>query len=257
MDLSKFDWKFTLFGTPVRVMATFWIICVFFSPFMSGHEGPWLFGLLGWSVATLISFLTHEFGHAFAMRAVYGGRPTIDLGIGRSASGVPVFGGVTTSYATSNDPLNCACTAASGPALEIAIVFLGIALMALLGLRFEGSLTFGIVPYLSLDPKSLAFLRSPALLFFVYYLIEGFVWIGLVWGILNLIPIFPFDGGQILLSLLSRAMGRRGTRLALGISIALAGGLGILSFKARAYFMAFFLIFSAYQNYRLLTSRGY
>ncbi len=64
MDFSKFDWKFNLFGIPVRVMATFWLVCVFFSPFSSGNDGPWLFGLLGWSAAMLLTFLAHEFGHA-------------------------------------------------------------------------------------------------------------------------------------------------------------------------------------------------
>ncbi|MBP5620734.1 MAG: hypothetical protein J6X44_01835 [Thermoguttaceae bacterium] len=253
MDLSQFDWKFKIFGFPVRVMVSFWLICVFFSPFLRGQNGPWLFGLLGWSAAVFLSILIHELGHAFAMRKVYGSTPTIDLGIGRTSSGAFVFGGLTTATGD-GAPIKRALTAAAGPIAEITAAFALALLLIPLGFRFERTTILGVIPAISANVDSFRFFGSLPLIYLTYCFVEGFVFVGIVWGLFNLAPILPCDGGQILLSVLGQSLGTNGVRITLIVSIVLSAGLGYLFLQKESFFMAFFFFFSAYQNYRLLTS---
>lgn len=257
MDLSKYDWKFTIFDTPVRVMATFWVLCIFFSPFATNFEGPWLFGLAGWSAAVLATFLAHELGHAYAMRKAYGGRPRIELGIGRSTSGSLVFGGLTSSPTYgANTPENRAFTAGAGPLAEIAASLIFVILMSGLGFSFQATEIFGI-PFPIPDIASFRWLGVLPLIYLVYFFVYGFVVAGLVWGIFNILPIYPCDGGQLLLAYLSKRKGEKGVKLTLQISIACSLGLALMFLLNRQIFMTIFMIFSAYQNYRLLLQRGF
>lgn len=258
MNLSKYDWKFTLFGVPVRVMITFWILCVFFSPFGTDFEGPWIFGLIGWALAVFLSFLTHELGHAFAMRKVYGGVPRIDLGVGHTSSGTFVFGGLTTSASgVQNSPEKRALTAGAGPVAEIAIALMFIAFLSLLGIQFEIHYFLGVIPIPAPMVESFLFLNSRALVYLVYFFVWGFVYAGLVWGAFNILPVFPYDGGQLLLAFLSKRFGARGVHMTLITSIVIAGMMGLLFLKSRNFFMAIFLFYSAYQNYRLMQYRRF
>ncbi len=254
MDLSKLDWKFTLFGIPVRVMATFWLVCVFFSPFSSGNEGPWLFGLLGWSAAMLLTFLAHEFGHALFMRKLYGGTPKIDLGIGHTQNGSFVFGGLTTSYTRDVSFGKHALTSAAGPLAELASVLVFVVILAFFGVRYEISTSlFGIPVLTPLAETFTPFAKSPAALYCVYYFAHGFIWLGIVWGLFNLVPIFPCDGGQILLAVLGKSLGPAGVRLTFGISFALAIAIAVYFLVNGSVFMPLFFGYTAYQNYNLMS----
>ena len=249
MNLSKYDWKFKLFGIPVRVMVTFWLICIFFSPFLKGYEGPWLFGLYGWSAALLLSVLAHETGHALAMRRLYGGTPRIDLGIGRTSSGAFVFGGLTTSYVADSVPIKRALVSAAGPVAGIALSLAFALILALFGVRFGVDFFLG-VPIPEPDPRSFAFLRVPALPYFVYFFVYGFVWVGLVWGLFNLAPIVPFDGGHIL-AVFTSLFGRREGALGARYFVRRRDHARDPLYRPRHFIMPLFCLFIAYQNYQL------
>ena len=253
MDFSKFDWKFNLFGIPVRVMATFWLVCVFFSPFSSGNDGPWLLGLLGWSAAMLLTFLAHELGHALSMRKLYGGVPQIDLGIGHTQSGAFVFGGLTTARTRDVSFGKHALTSAAGPLAELASVLVFVIILSLFGTRFEISTSlFGIPVLTPLTESFTSIIKSPAALYFVYYFAHGFIWLGIVWGLFNLAPIFPCDGGQILLAVLGKSLGPSGVRLTFGISFILAVAVAAYFLLNGSVFMPLFFGYTAYQNYNLM-----
>ena len=256
MNLEKYDWKFKLFGIPVRVTVAFWLICVLFSPFANNMGGPWLFGLLGWSAAVFLSFLGHELGHALAIKKLCGVTPRIDLGFGRTSNNAFVFGGLTSAqYANAISPLARAFIALAGPLLEIALVVVFVAILVLWGFRFQLQFLFGFIPYMNLVEFPFGEGGNLAALYFASLFVDGFIWVGLVWGIFNLSPVYPMDGGQILLAVLFQAYGARGVRVALTISLLCAVALGFLFLKTGAYFMAFFLFFSAYQNFQQLNSR--
>jgi membrane associated rhomboid family serine protease len=57
--------------------------------------------------------------------------------------------------------------------------------------------------------------------------IDFLVWINLVWGLVNLLPIWPLDGGQISRDSLDWLLPQYGVRVALGVSLVIAGLLAI------------------------------
>jgi len=259
MNLSKYNWNFTLFGVPVCVMPSFWILCVFFSPFLSGYqgEGSWLFGLIGWSAAVLVSFLLHELGHALAARRLQGARPTIDLGIGRGTRGSFVFGGVTSwtpVYGASHK--SRAIVSAAGPcaALIGAIALLLVALLE--GSSFSYFFEFGFLPVV-FPADWIIGIRSPSPVRMAFsYFVYGFMWISFFWSFINLVPIFPLDGGQVLTSVLIAKKGSRGALQSLKISIACGIIVALLFLSEGSLFAAFFFFYLAYQNYQTLKYGG-
>ena len=63
-------------------------------------------------------------------------------------------------------------------------------------------------------------MQNPAFIFKAYWFL---VWINLLWGLVNLLPMWPLDGGQatqILLSLYDRSRGQRWAHI---VSLLVAG----------------------------------
>lgn len=260
MNWAKYDWKFRLFDVPICVKPSFWILCVVFSPFLSGlSEGtPWVFGLLGWSAAILLSFLLHELGHALVAKRLYGARPAIDLGIGRTASGASVFGGVTTwspTYAgRAPNGWGRALLAFAGPATGFlgAGILLGIAFLC--GCRLFVANAGGSLPIPMILPfEWVAGVESAnALSFAAGWFVYGFIWISVFWGALNLVPVYPLDGGQIATALAVQGDPKNGMKTASTISIIFAVLLAYLFYREGSVFAAFFFGYLAYQNYQAL-----
>ena len=149
--------RFTLFGIPVSIHWMFWLIAVLFGSSFVDNGNPR--GLLIWVAVWFLSFMIHEFGHAFAFRK-FGGRPSVHLyGMGGYATAPGRFTRKQSIFIS-----------AAGPVVEI---FTGIlCLIALFTL-----------------PGS-----SQALALFLSLMAS----ICIFWGILNLAPILPLDGGHIL-----------------------------------------------------------
>ena len=83
----------------------------------------------------------------------------------------------------------------------------------------------------------------------MHNLLSSFIVISLWWAILNLIPVYPMDGGQILHGIL----GPRRVQLTLQISISVAifaGVLGVIYLKT--FLLSIFMVFSAVENYKAL-----
>lgn len=58
--------------------------------------------------------------------------------------------------------------------------------------------------------------------FLLYFVYRQLIWVNLVWGLFNLLPVFPLDGGQVSRELCGMKWGPRGSRLSLQISFGTA-----------------------------------
>ncbi len=86
--------------------------------------------------------------------------------------------------------------------------------------------------------------------FLVYFFL---VQINLFWGLVNLLPIWPLDGGRVCEILLSLHNPYQGKRRAHTIGLVTAGSLAVLSYLwTRDYFLAIFFGFFAFLNYQTL-----
>jgi Zn-dependent protease len=180
--------RFPLFGFPVRIHVSFLIIAAIIG--ISGPE-PNLARAGVWLGVVLVSVLVHELGHAFAARAV-GAEPTIDL---------YALGGLT-AFAPPR-PLGrwqSVGISIAGPFAGFLLGFLVLSVASALGVN---------------HPSPFVGTHAPI----GDVIVGASVWVNLYWGVVNLLPILPLDGGNVVRSLLP-GDGETRDRLATGISLA-------------------------------------
>jgi Zn-dependent protease len=173
-----------LFSTLVRVRFSFLIVMVAMAV-MSGRDIP---ETLTWVTAATVGVLVHEFGHVGVARC-FGRKPNVEL---------HTLGGVTTWAGTRGGWLEQLSTSLAGP-----IVGLLAAATLWLVLRNAGEA------------------GTPALVDLAY---RDFLWVSVGWGLVNLAPIRPLDGGQALEAVLGGLGARRPRRIAGLVSV----GAGVL-----------------------------
>jgi Zn-dependent protease len=82
-----------------------------------------------------------------------------------------------------------------------------------------------------------------------------FLFISVFWAILNLLPVFPLDGGQIAREVFLQVNPRTGLRQSLTLSFLAAGLVAVFAFvQWQAWFMAAMFAYLAYSNYVQLAS---
>ena len=122
-----------------------------------------------WIPAIFVSVLAHELGHAFMAKA-FGAKPDITL---------YTMGGVTRSAYPKGQPysrLRSALVTASGPGAGFMLA----------------AIAFAVRQLPSLPPESTALQVA-----------EVMIAINVLWGVMNLLPVLPLDGGNLLRALLS------------------------------------------------------
>lgn len=190
--------EFRLFRTPVRVQPWFFILAVIIGQGLMPAGNP-LIAMAMWIAIVFIGVLAHEFGHAIAGR-MYGLVPEITL---------HGMGGVTSwAGARRLSPQQNIVISAAGPAV-------GITLGTLALFVFGGDMFFVQAPgFVSLPPEGAQ-------------LAYAWVWVNLGWGLLNLLPILPLDGGHIVESLahLVRGNAYRGRIVAHWVSLFVLAGI--------------------------------
>ena len=156
--------------------------------------------LVTWVAIATVSILLHEFGHAVAFR-MYGLRPSVAL-VG--------FGGLTS--ADSADPGADSFTPARHIVVSLAgplsaIVLLGLpALLLAEANGFDPWTSLGLRR--SLDPAEI--------------ILGQIVYINVGWSLLNLLPVLPLDGGNVVAAVFEIFAKDKGRRIANVVSIAIA-----------------------------------
>jgi Zn-dependent protease len=159
-------------------------------------------GIVLWLPVVFTGVLIHELGHAIAVRR-RGLAPAIEL---------HGFGGETSwLHPSVLTPAQRALVSAAGPAVGITV---GAAALAAAKL-----LPFG-------EPLIAELLRYV-------------IWVNLGWGVLNLLPVLPLDGGMIVGSLAESVWGARGVYTVRVLSIVVCIGLCAVAAAAGWLWSAF------------------
>ena len=226
------DLNFQLFGIPVRVHPLFWLIAVLLG--ISGDPQP--AEILLWVVAVFVSILVHELGHALTMRA-FGMWPWITLtGFGGLASSDP---GDSQRIGTGGQVL----ISFAGPGSQFLLVAVLASVLRVAGYSVVLN-TDGFVP-LVLPGQQVVSWGVTVLLF-------NLMLISVYWGVLNLVPVYPLDGGQIARELLVAASPRNGISQSLMLSIASAIVVTLVALQNKATFLAIMFGLLAYGSYQML-----
>ena len=180
--------RFTLFGVPVEIQPWFWLSTALLGGVEHIGTPEGLKSLLIFMLAAAISILVHEFGHALTGRHLGGGHASITLW---------AFGGLAHNQGGRFTKWGRFWMVAAGPGAGFILLILICLLLALIfgprtGWALPANMLFG--PRFAIAPEALEFFRSRAQ---VADLLYGFIWINFWWGVINLLPVLPLDGGQI------------------------------------------------------------
>jgi len=211
--------RFKLFGIPVEVQMSFWLIAVLLD-IDTLLRGQHKFLILVWVAVVFFSIMVHELGHAFAMLR-HGMRPEITL---------HMLGGLTSAHGIHR---------LTRPQ-RIFVSFAGaLAGFVLAGLIFVTTLAF---PSLVAAPAAGASKASLA----IHTAVLQLLWVNFGWGIINLIPVLPLDGGHILEDLL----GPKRMRVTATISLIAGGSVVLLALSLKQLWIAFIFGLATLQSFQ-------
>lgn len=166
-----------------------------------------------WLLVAASSVLLHELGHALAFRR-FGADPEVVL---------QGFGGYTTGSA--QPPARSIAVSLAGPAVGLAI----------------GGLVLVVARATSIESE------------FVATTMADLVFVNLGWGLFNLLPMLPLDGGNVMAAALAGLTKGGGQKSARVVSLVTAGALIVAALVLRQPFIAIMAAFLGSQN---LTALG-
>jgi len=236
---TRFDLRFSIAGIPVRVHPLFWLIAILFG---SSAGSP--ARLLGWVIAIFISITIHELGHALALRR-FGQESQIILH-GMGGLTVPEsisWGGRYASVVVS--PNQQIFISLAGPFSGFIFAALLLALSIPLGGVIIPNFIFGFVPFpYVLFPEGWEILTS----FFM-----SLLWVNIFWGLINLAPVHPLDGGTVVRYILIQTDPLSGLRTSLWVSVIMGAAMAIAGFTLmRSTYMAILFGLLAFQSFQAL-----
>ncbi|WP_425397056.1 site-2 protease family protein [Aeoliella sp.] len=249
---TQADVHFRIAGFPVRVHPLFWLIALVIG--LNSFGGEPIASLLTVGVV-FVSILVHELGHAVLQRK-YGGWPRIVLW---------GLGGLAICDDCDRSPRSQILISLAGPVAGFlfAVIVLAILVMT--------QYTDFVPRWGYADPQTMELQDQKQLsgtwlvigtLYFQRFNLEALniivkmlLWVNIFWGLMNLLPVYPLDGGRIAREVLT--LGPRdpqdGIELSLKISFGVAVGMAVVSvIITKDIYLAILFGFLAYNNYRTL-----
>jgi len=220
---TEYDLHFQVFGIPVRIHPAFFIVSA-----IMGFSRDWadalrvnvLVPILLWTGVVFLSILVHELGHALMARS-FGWPPRITLyHFGGLASYNPSYG-----YTSTRSVL----ISLAGPG--------------------AGFVLYGIVLVAEYYVVNQGIMITPIM----YYLLIQLKFVNLWWGLVNLLPVYPLDGGQVAEQACRKLNPYRGMEYTFKLGIVVGVAVAIIAWQrvSDGYVAILFLVL-AFNNYQLL-----
>jgi Zn-dependent protease len=231
---TAWDLNFNLAGFHIRIHPMFWLVTLL----LNIKSPPQVVAI--WTVVVLFSLLIHEMGHALAFR-YFGVNSHIVL---YSFGGLAVPEG---TYGRSRTPRAQILISLAGPAAGF--LFALVLQLALVLGGYHVGFDTGLFSW-DFPGREIENFRIQLI---VYFLLE----VNILWGLINLLPIFPLDGGQVFREILQMSNPRQGFEQALRLSIVTAVGMAALSLmRFNEFYLALMFGYLAYMNFQMLQAYG-
>ena len=234
---TPYDLRFSLLGIPVRVSPWFWLASALMG---SGLKDPKL--TLIWVAVVFVSILVHEFGHALTIRA-FGAYPLVVL---------YHFGGLAiTTGQRRISPQRELLILLAGPGAGLLLG--GLTMLGIKLAHHQVAVIFGgpTLIFPAFEQFDNFYLNNT-----LYFLLQVNIW----WSLVNLLPIYPLDGGQACYQVLT--MNRAPEALVVTLKVSIVAAIAVALYGAavlKDYYLAFFFAYLAYQSFATLqayTGRG-
>jgi stage IV sporulation protein FB len=215
---TPYDLSFSVLGFPVRVHPFFWLMCLL----MGGTTDAK--GAVITILVFFVSILVHELGHALMIRR-FGRECHIVLygmgGLAIEGSGNP--------YASSYHPRGERRTpweqiyiSLAGPMAGFILAGIVLVFAKGIGGHLEPTWFYNVVPGYFIFP-------GPKISVELAIVLNALLYINIWWGVINLLPVYPLDGGQIAMQLLTMQDRHGGLVRCLQLSIAVGIGTAIFA----------------------------
>lgn len=231
---TKFDVHFSIGKIPVRVHPMFWLISILFGA-LGSYGNIHVFVSIGlWTAAVFVSVLVHELGHALAAKA-HGWPPRIVL---------YAMGGLAIYSPTRHTRKSRIIIDFMGPGAGFILGGIILAAVLLSGHSVP-------LPGLGIDVGSGPSFTAGGgrLELFVLFML----YVNFFYGLLNLAPVQPLDGGGIARAIIEKFRPRDSWAVSFKVGIATAIGLAIAALVAwQSVFLAVLFGMLAYNNWQML-----
>lgn len=232
---TAYDLNFRVLGIPVRVNPWFWLMAALLGPL---RDKP--IYVLIWVIVVFVSILVHEMGHALVVRA-FGWWPSILL---------YSFGGLAMYRPTRQVPRKQILISLAGPVAGFLLAGLTVFLARAAGyyVLIHIGKPYGIM--FGLD-RARTTGTSDSVLAVILFLLQVNIW----WGLINLLPVWPLDGGHVCYELLTGLRVPDALVKALMVSVALAVLIAVYSvIRLNDIFLAMMFGYLAYNSFATLQS---
>ena len=239
---TRFDLRFTIAGIPVRVHPLFWLVAL-----LLGSSGA-LIEIPIWIFVVFVSILIHELGHALAFRR---------YGVGSQVV-LHFMGGLTIPESTPSG--TSWASVAPSPREEVVISLAGpfagflFALVIMITTVFAGGslITSKLFGFLPLPLTAIMPFGGGLLSIFLTMLL----FVNVFWGMFNLLPVFPLDGGQVTRNVLLQYDPVDGVRKSMWLSVIAGAIIALVGLLVMgSIYIAFLFGLLAFQSYQSLQAR--
>lgn len=232
---TAYDLKFNVGSVPVRVHPLFWLMGLI----LSGGGRPE--SALMWVFVIFISILVHEMGHAWMMMR----------GGSRARVSLYMMGGLAIPDRPARSAAESLVISFAGPAAGFLLAGATILLAKMSSCLVVYTPIFGAIPFWSILP-------GPDTRMLYAEFLNDMMYVNILWGLVNLLPIYPLDGGQMSRTLFEQKDPYGGARKALTISFIFAIAVAIAGLVVmQSLFMALMFGSLAFSSWQMLQgSRG-
>jgi len=215
------EWSFHLFGIPVHVKFWFWLTLLFLG------ASDDMVAVLIWLAVCFVSILIHELGHVLAFR-LFGEDAEVVL---------YAWGGLAVPRRGFRGTLPQFVVSLAGPQAGFCAAGLTVGLARWSGATFHlGHRMF--IPVLTAVPAlSRGFASGPQTFLYRTILLNDLLFVNFYWGLVNLLPIYPLDGGQATRAVFEQYNPRFGRRRSLLLSAIVAAAVALLGIAEHNLYM--------------------
>ena len=234
------EWHFHLLGVPVRVEPWFWLVVLISAA--SRETGA----ALVWVAVCFVSILLHELGHVAAFRA---------FGI-RAEALLYAWGGLAIPEEdVGSNSMRQVVVSLAGPFAGFGLAALVAALAHTAGATFQFGFQMYVVPYFyAVLVPTKYFLNHVQIYRFASLLVNDLLYVNFYWGLVNLLPVYPLDGGQATRALFLSADPVTGMRRSLLVSALVGAAVAVLGIFEQSTYLIFLFGILAASSAQLLES---
>ena len=224
--------QFSLFGVRVSIHPTLWLTLAFLGGAFMISSVVELFSVLLFILAAFVVLLAHEMGHALVGRKLGGGQPYVYLAW---------LGGDCMNEAARLTRRQGVVMTACGPLFSALVGASAFVLMGAYVGDFGRAAAYAAQFVQGYMPAEAVMSYPPLAMFLFFFLIEVSCW----WTLLNLLPVFPLDGGQIMQGLM------KSPRQVHGISLVAALAVAGFAVVVHLWLLCIFMVLLAVLNHKL------